>query len=79
MLVIFVRGNVKCGKFLVAWLAEFVFRVEVYPKLKSQAVCFEAAGHFCMNDTLSSSHPLNVARTDDSMMALKILVVKIAF
>ena len=32
-----------------------------------------------MDDTLSSSHPLNVARTNDSVMALEILVVNFAF
>lgn len=59
---------------LISRFAKFVFWVKIYPKLETQAWSIKTIWHFCMNDSFTSCHPLNISRSNFTLMTFKVFM-----
>lgn len=69
-----IERDLLCLEFLILGLTEFILLLQVDPKLESICRLSEARGHLSMYYSFTSCHPLNVSRTNSSLMSLKIFM-----
>ena len=72
--VVFVFWNLCSFEFLILRLAILVSSVKVQPQLESICWDIKARWHFCMNNSFSCCHPLEIARTEFTGVPLEIFV-----
>lgn len=59
---------------MVLWLTELIFSLEIDPELEAKRRLCEASRHLSMDNTSTSSHPLQISRPDHSRVAFKVFV-----
>lgn len=72
--IIFVDWYVSILEFLVLRITELEFGLQINPQLEAKGSLCEAGRHFSMKNTFPSSHPLDISRSDYTLMTSKVLV-----
>lgn len=70
------NGNLLPCKLLILRLFHFLACPQIQPKLKPNRILFERTGHFWVDYSSPSSHPLHIPRSNYSLMTFEILMMK---
>ncbi len=68
-------GNLRTFILLITWRIEFVLLIKVEPQLESDCRLSKAHGNLRVDYAFSSSHPLDIPRSNDSFVPSEIFMI----